>query len=374
MENNKIFINYRKRSEISFIDKKKKLIENQKLHPKKSGMKRVYIKKNMQQSYPGNLFFDLMKIKKRSLLLTAACLLIFSSFLPIYINLNSYFWEKNRVLHRENDIIYNLFLVEGIEEQGSGPGTNMNKSYSLPALKIGAYRVKKGDSLFGISHKFNVTVDTIITANNLINAQYLKIGTVLKIPNMSGIFYTVKRGDSLSEISRKYSVSINRIADSNDLSSSVIRLRQKLFIPGGSLSDWERAVAIGTLFKVPVKGRLTSKIGFRIDPFTKKRTYHAGIDIANRVGTPVRAAQYGKVVYAGYRGNFGKMVIIIHPQGYRTVYAHLHKITVKKGQAVKQGERIGSLGSSGRSTGPHLHFEVHQNRKILDPLKIIKLN
>jgi len=68
------------------------------------------------------------------------------------------------------------------------------------------------------------------------------------------------------------------------------------------------------------------------------------------------------------------MVIIIHPQGYRTVYAHLHKITVKKGQAVKQGERIGSVGSSGRSTGPHLHFEVHQNRKILDPLKIIKLN
>ncbi len=112
MKNNKIFIDYRKRSEIPFIDKKKKLIENQKLHPKKSGMKRVYIKKNMQQSYPGNLFFDLMKIKKRSLLLTAACLLIFSSFLPIYINLNSYFWEKNRVLHRENDIIYNLFLEQ----------------------------------------------------------------------------------------------------------------------------------------------------------------------------------------------------------------------------------------------------------------------
>ena len=131
MKNNKIFIDYRKRSEINFIVKKKNLIENQKLHPKKIGMKRVYIKKNMQQSYPGNLFFDLMKIKKRSLLLTAACLLIFSSFLPIYINLNSYFWEKNRVLHRENDIIYNLFLVEGIEEQGSGPGTNMNKFYSF---------------------------------------------------------------------------------------------------------------------------------------------------------------------------------------------------------------------------------------------------
>lgn len=374
MKNNRIFIEYRKRSEIPFIDKKKNLIENQKLQPGKSGRKKVYLKKTIQKNYPGDLFFDLSKIKKKSLLLAASCFLIFSSFLPIYINLNSYFWEKNRVLHRENDIIYNRFLMEGMEEQESGTEANLIKSYTFPVIKIGTYSVKKGDSLFGISHKFNVTVDTIITANNLSNAQYLKIGTVLNVPNMSGIFYTVKKGDNLSEISRKYNVSINRIVDINDLSSSVILLRQKLFIPNGTLSDWERADAIGTLFKVPVKGRLVSKLGFRIDPFTKKRAYHAGIDIANRVGTPVCTAQYGKVVYAGYRGNYGKMVIINHPQGYRTVYAHLHKITVKKGQAVKQGERIGSVGNSGRSTGPHLHFEVHQNRRILDPLKVIKLN
>jgi murein DD-endopeptidase MepM/ murein hydrolase activator NlpD len=121
----------------------------------------------------------------------------------------------------------------------------------------------------------------------------------------------------------------------------------------------------------PVKGRLTSNMGFRIDPFTKRRAYHAGIDIANRIGTKVTAAQYGKVIFSGYRGNYGKTVIIRHPDGYKTLYAHLYKINVKRGQAVKQGEVIGSIGSSGRSTGPHLHFEVHQNGKVLDPRKVL---
>ena len=109
---------------------------------------------------------------------------MFVSILPLYININSYFWEKKRVLQREKDIIYNKFLIDGIEGRTVKIAGITDISYTLPSLKEGIYTVKKGDSLFGISHKFNISVDTLITANDINNARYLKIGTKFKIPNM----------------------------------------------------------------------------------------------------------------------------------------------------------------------------------------------
>ncbi|HEB29547.1 MAG TPA: LysM peptidoglycan-binding domain-containing protein [Spirochaetes bacterium] len=376
MINSNVFVDCRIKPEFPFFDKKRALIENQKITPKKGNItntsKQSYLNNSINRPRSGPSVYSLIKTKKSALLFSMACFLIFVSILPLYININSYFWEKKRVLQREKDIIYNKFLIDGIEGRTVKTVESSDISYSLLSLKEGIYTVKKGDSLFGISHKFNISVDTLITANDINNARYLKIGAKLKIPNMNGIYYTVKKGDSLSGISKRYGVSVNKIVDLNDLSSSVINVRQRIFIQGGTLTDWERSVAIGNVFKHPAKGRLTSKVGFRVDPFTKKRTYHAGIDIANRIGTRVTAAQYGKVIFTGYRGNYGRTVIIMHPNGYKTLYAHLHKITIKRGQAVKQGEIIGSIGNSGRSTGPHLHFEVQQNNKVIDPLKILK--
>lgn len=376
MINSNVFVDRRIKPENPFFNKKRELIENQKITPKKGNLtntsKLSHLKKSINRSWPGPPAYNLIKSQKSVFLFLIACFLMFVSILPLYININSYFWEKKRVLQREKDIIYNKFLIDGMEGRTVKIAGITDISYTLPSLKEGIYTVKKGDSLFGISHKFNISVDTLITANDINNARYLKIETKLKIPNMNGIYYTVKKGDSLSGISKRYGVSVNKIVDLNDLSSSVINVRQRLFIPGGTLTDWERAVAIGNIFKYPAKGRLTSGVGFRTDPFTKKRAYHAGLDIANRTGTRVTAAQYGKVIFAGYRGNYGKTIIIMHPNGYKTIYAHLSKITIKRGQAVKQREIIGSIGNTGRSTGPHLHFEVHQNNKVIDPLKVLK--
>ncbi len=373
MTNNIIFIDRTSKIELPLIDKKKYLIENQKVISKKRCKKIVSTKRAACQGNINNHLFEFIKMRKSSLLFICSCLMIFFSLVPLFLNINSFFWEKKRVLQKENDILYNLFVIEGIEERRAGSRTDLNELHVVPSLKMRTYKVKKGDSLFGISRKFNISVDEIITANNLKNAHYLTIGKVLKIPNMSGIFCTVKKGDNLSNIARKYGVSVNEVVDINDLSSSVIQVGQRLFIRGGALTAWDRAALIGTIFKTPVKGRITSRMGFRIDPFTKRMSYHAGIDIANRVGTPVCAAQYGRVIFTGYNGNYGKTVVIIHPHGYKTIYSHLHKITVKRGQAVQQGEKIGLLGNSGRSTGPHLHFEVHQNNKLLDPMKVVKM-
>ncbi|KMQ51609.1 Peptidase, M23/M37 family [Chitinispirillum alkaliphilum] len=122
----------------------------------------------------------------------------------------------------------------------------------------------------------------------------------------------------------------------------------------------------------PAFGRLTSGYGYRQHPFTGRRIFHRGIDIANQTWTPVFATANGKVHFAGSRHQFGRTVILDHNDGeYRTLYAHLHKYTVSAGQVVRRGELIGYIGTTGMSTGPHLHYEVHKNGRTVNPLAFI---
>jgi len=374
MVKNRIFIeNKYEKKLLNSNDTKKKIIETQTVLKKRSFKKIIPFKETFSNSTFKSRYLYNLKITKFSFVILGAVSLILLCIIPLFINIRSYFWEMHRVLKIENDVVYNQFLIDEEKKGSEKKKTTLNKSVTIPSLKIKNYKVKKGDSLFGLANKFNVSVDSIITLNDLKNAYYLTIGTILKIPNMSGILYKVKKGDSLSSISRKYNVAINSIADSNDLSSSTIHIGMSLFIPGGTLSAWDRMAVIGEFFKKPTKGRLTSKMGFRIDPFTGRVAYHPGIDIANKQGTAVYASQFGRVIFAGYKGNYGKTVVIVHPRGYSTLYAHLSRIIVKKGQAVKQGKKIGLMGSTGRSTGSHLHFEVHQKNKLTDPLKVVKM-
>ncbi len=121
--------------------------------------------------------------------------------------------------------------------------------------------------------------------------------------------------------------------------------------------------------KVPTKGRISSKYGYRVHPITKRRgSFHKGIDIAAPRGTPVYAAAKGTVYLAKYvRYGYGNLIIIKHEKELSTYYGHLSKILVRKGQRVKKGSLIGKVGSTGRSTGPHLHFEIRKGKKTLDP-------
>ncbi len=121
----------------------------------------------------------------------------------------------------------------------------------------------------------------------------------------------------------------------------------------------------------PAKGWLTSRYGYRTSPFTNQRSFHAGIDIAGAIGTPITAPARGRVVFSGNRGPLGKAIIIDHGYGVRTQYGHNHELFVKKGDKVERGDKIASLGNSGRSTGPHLHYVVEVNGKTRDPLDYI---
>lgn len=122
---------------------------------------------------------------------------------------------------------------------------------------------------------------------------------------------------------------------------------------------------------MPTEGRITSGYGYRRNPFGRGREFHKGIDIANKSGTKIKAAGSGVVTYAGYYGGYGKVIIISHGYGYQSIYGHNKKLFVKVGQHVKKGEVIAEMGNTGKSTGPHLHFEIRYYGKPVNPKNII---
>lgn len=126
--------------------------------------------------------------------------------------------------------------------------------------------------------------------------------------------------------------------------------------------------------KWPVVGRITSKFGYRIHPISNRRQFHKGVDIANKSGTNIVAAASGIVTYSGWNGGYGKVIIVSHGYGYKSVYAHNNNNLVKVGEKVKKGQVIAELGSTGKSTGPHVHFEVHYKGKQIDPLQVLESN
>lgn len=236
------------------------------------------------------------------------------------------------------------------------------------------YKVKQGESISAISQKLGVTMDTILSLNTMDNAHNISEGQRIIVPNLEGILYTVKKGDSIDQIAKKYAIANGDIHDANDIGDDSLKEGSVLFLPGARLSDADRAKILGYLFMKPFHGRYTSGFGIRRDPFTGGTGYHAGIDIAGPIGSPVISAKEGTVEVAGWYGGYGKCVIIRHQFGYETVYGHLSSVNVKEGSYVKAGQFIARLGNTGRSTGPHLHFEVRKWGRPTNPTRLAGLS
>ena len=237
------------------------------------------------------------------------------------------------------------------------------------------YTVKSGDSISTISRKFGLSnISTLIAVNDISNVRTLRSGQKLKIPSIDGLVCNVQSGDSLNSLSVKYHVSVEEILDANDLTSEKLTKGMSLFIPGAKMDAMSLKKAMGELFVYPIVSgwRLTSRFGPRKDPFTGVASSHTGIDMACATGTPIRAAMSGKVAYVGWSNIFGNYVIINHANGYQTLYGHMSKTLAKKGQVVDQSTKIGLVGSTGYSTGPHLHFTVYKNGNLVDPMSLIK--
>ncbi|MBI3954881.1 M23 family metallopeptidase [Candidatus Gottesmanbacteria bacterium] len=246
-----------------------------------------------------------------------------------------------------------------------------------PRFDIIDYEVVKGDTLALIADKFGISVDTIKWVNSL-KTEKLMPAQILKIPPVTGMVHKAKPGDTVYSIAKKYKAEAQNIVnfpanDFADLDTFSLNVGQIVFVPDGVMPEaapiFQKApvpqfiAGVGGKFIWPTQGLITQ------NPVS----YHMAVDIANASAPPVAAGDAGVVSFANcQRYGYGCHVIIKHPDGYETLYAHLSAYYVSVGDKVGRGQVIGKMGSTGRSTGTHLHFEVRRNGVLLNPLSFLK--
>ena len=242
-------------------------------------------------------------------------------------------------------------------------------------MKYDEYIIEEGDNLTVISRKIGANLDTLVSVNKISNANRLRPGQKIIVPNRNGLLYTMKKGESIEDVTERYDVSLKRVLTFNKISDTAdIEAGDDIFLPGAKYTLDERIDKFGQMFSLPTTiTRISSVFGYRVHPITGVRTKHMGVDIPGRLNTPVYAARKGKVIFAGYSGGYGNLVIVRHDKGYTTYYGHLNSITTKAGANVGVGVMIGRMGSTGRSTGSHLHFEVRRNGVALNPADFIPI-
>lgn len=282
-----------------------------------------------------------------------------------------------------------IFFAQGSQGSAEVAGTIENSTIQANALlslnslendlggasdaqknEVTDYTVQEGDALSFIASDFGVSVESIIWANNLKNIDSIRAGQILKIPPVSGIIHKVKSGDTIGSIAKLYGAETQKIIDFNTLpQDGAIQIGEQIVVPDGKMP---KAVPVPNSTNIARFSQLPNISGYYAIPatgFDWGRIHgRNGIDIANSCGTSVFASAGGSVVTAissGWNGGFGKYIKIVHPNGTETLYAHLSQLLVSKGQTVSQREAIALMGTTGRSTGCHLHFEVHGARNPL---------
>jgi murein DD-endopeptidase MepM/ murein hydrolase activator NlpD len=265
------------------------------------------------------------------------------------------------------------YIVGSIQvpTETADPQKTDNKS-SASSLFYTVYQVGKGDTVSNIANSFDVSTDTIFSANNITSAKGLQPGQLLKIPSQSGIVYKAKAGESVDTIAQTYNISADKMIETNGLLSRVFEEASIVYLPDARLPKAVSKQIAGELFRWPVRGVITSWFAWRRDPFTGQSSFHNGLDIGVPLRTPVGAAMEGIVAETGYSASLGRNVTISHENGWKTLYGHLDSISVQPGDYVAQGGRIGFSGNTGNSTGPHLHFTVYKNGKLINPANVLQ--
>lgn len=241
----------------------------------------------------------------------------------------------------------------------------------LPPLSFFEYRLRKDEDLFSLNARLGLPYDTVATLNGATSKEAFDAGRLVLIANQAGLFVNDPPSSALEDMM------LSTLLASGKKPQKLVVLREGnpspvLFFPGEQFTPIERAYFLGILFEFPiVRGRITSLFGPRKDPFTGKPEFHTGIDIGAPDGTEVHAARDGVVSGTGRDESLGNFVVVDHPGGYQTVYGHLSVIGVTVNERVHAGAVLGSVGHTGRATGPHLHFEVKRKGSVTDPFPLL---
>lgn len=257
-------------------------------------------------------------------------------------------------------------------------GGSLSTVFSVkPRDKVENYTVKGGETLASIAKKFDISVDTIKWANNL-KSDLIKPNQILKISPVTGIIHKVTSGENIYTIAKKYHTNAQNILNFpfnsfEDLDTFSLMAGQTLYVPEGTIEPEKPAYQFVASIQAGARGS-SNFIWPTSGSITQSPIwYHMALDIASPSSPPVLAADTGTVVYAGcLNWGYGCHVIIDHGNGYQSLYAHLASYSLNVGDSISQGSQIGIMGSTGRSTGMHLHFEIRSGGQILNPLSFLK--
>jgi murein DD-endopeptidase MepM/ murein hydrolase activator NlpD len=279
------------------------------------------------------------------------------------------------------------------------------------------YVIKRGDTIESIAKAHKISKEALIANNAVLNQKALKIGDKISILSENGVMYKIVKGDSLYKIASRYKINVNDILTYNDVNAKSLKIGQDIFLKDPDFKAFasnntvvdkkkdvkdmklpkgdrnitvartgskgenkgaaanapsggkETIVAGGFRYPVTYSG-VSSPFGNRFHPVLRRYILHTGVDLIAKY-VPLKAARSGKVSFAGYMGGYGKTIIVKHPDGYETRYAHLSSININVGSNVKAGELIGKTGMTGRVTGPHLHFEIRKDGQVKNPMKYL---
>lgn len=285
------------------------------------------------------------------------------------------------------------YIIEEINEeemelptaQGGGALVKTNIASTHLGLKTRdstiEYNVKPGDTVSSIAQEFGLRSSTILWANNLSSYSYIRPGDVLKILPTNGVSHKIKSGDTISKIAKKYGteeekiIAFNKLVDATDITVGEI-----IMVPGGQIvptytsrTTWSPSYN----YKKPTSSaqKSSDKMLWPTNGHVITQYYHwrhHGLDIDGDYSSPLYAADSGTVESVGWLGGYGLQILINHGNGIKTRYAHASKIFVSRGQKVNRGETIAMMGTTGHSTGTHIHFEVIVNGIKQNPLHYIR--
>jgi len=263
-----------------------------------------------------------------------------------------------------------------------------------PRKGVISYTVQAGDTMFGIAQQFSLQPESILWANGELkdNPDLLSVGMEIAVPPVDGVLHTVQKDDTLDSIAKKYKVTPEAIVSAtwnNLVTGQGVSVGQTLVVPGGkremvvwqlpattkpatgsSVNGWTNVGQCLNVSATPLgSGKFvwpTNSHRIGGNPYA---WWHRGIDLAGNLGDPVYATDSGTVMWAGPNSwGYGNLIVLDHGNGWQTFYAHLSQVYVRCGQKILQGAAIGAVGSTGRSTGPHLHFETRLNGDLPNPL------
>jgi murein DD-endopeptidase MepM/ murein hydrolase activator NlpD len=263
-----------------------------------------------------------------------------------------------------DDANYNLLYDSTIASKNRTIKGERKSSYDTPRIYL--YRLQAGEDIWTIIAKTSLNIDTIATLNRIDFIGMLHQDVDVYLPDTLGVFFQADK-EERGSLAERFDIPKEAVLSVED---PVLAGNTLYFVPEKTLTFLERVYLTGVVFHAPLLGRRSSNYGLREDPFVNEEAFHGGVDIETKEGKLVRASRHGQVVYAGVANGYGLLVVVVHDLGYYTLYAHLSEILVEEKEYVDTGDVLGMAGSTGRSTGPHLHFEIRRYRQPLNPENI----